>query len=153
MKAKSSNGLGTAWVVGEVFITADDASEVTVAWTKTAARRKAEARLAQHAVTWDEYRQCHERHGEPDRESKGLTMLAYATLRNNLPAYRAWLALYDGIMLTGPHGERVHIAKPSKAAVERLLKAKRANRRETDRLLSHVIVGLAQFGLVKGGGK
>ena len=105
------------WIVGEIDWR-DDTANVRIARTEAAARRWAEGELAEAARDW-------EAHGEEAevarREVGGWVGRVSLDCYTDFVATKKWVGVFgmryrsykllrDGIWLTGPNGERVHVS-------------------------------------------
>jgi len=139
--------LKTAWIVGEVKWR-DDWAMVQVARTKTAARKLAERRLAKDEYDLirgvPELRNQHQRDAKRcrwpfDRYVEWVASLFGCT--SSIPA-RAYIRRRDGITLTGPKGEKVHIAEPSQKARRERLGLERESAAYLDQMCKAIVTGL-----------
>lgn len=123
------------WIIGTIEFREDGIAHIAVAKTKTAARKYAQRRLANAEFQWAEDGPDAERFrkAEADGTRQQYTLDQYAEWAQDrgidAAPYRSYLLLRDGIWLTGPKGERVHVSEPSEVARRERRRAARSSRR------------------------
>ena len=137
--------LNKCWIVGSVKWLNDDCARVTVAKSKTAARQNAERQLAHAVFIWakdgDRSKKSWERFSKARYSNFDIYAEAVVSGRYNCSdSYhlRLYLLQRDGIWLTGPADEKIHITRPSKKAMRDRLKCERESEAMMNALIKSI---------------
>ena len=140
--------LNNLWLIGKLTWKNGYAS-AGLARTKTNARQIAERRLAAALFIWKKDGQSVRRFWERYSKSKYPDFDKYAEAvvcgkYHSSESYqlRLFLMLKQGIWLTGPNGEKVHIKEPSPTAIRERAKLERASQKMITSMLQGLKVAL-----------
>lgn len=125
--------LNNLWLIGKLKWQ-DDYANISVARTKTRARQVADARLAAAAFIWQKdgkntrrfwEQYSKKRYSDFDKYADAVVFGNYHCSESY--QLRCYVMLKEGIWLTGPNGERIHIKEPSITALRKRATAEKAS--------------------------
>lgn len=136
--------LNNLWLIGKLKWK-NGFANASVAQTKTEARQIADRRLASAAFIWQKDGGFVRRFWKQYSQSKYADFDKYAEAvvcgkYHSSESYqlRLYLLLKEGIWLTGPQGEKIHIKEPSPTAIRERAKLNKAS----DKMIKSMLQGL-----------